>query len=154
MTLIPSGVFQKYSTFADAMILELGEDCSLVYPDTLVPTARTVPTIKQQKTFLIEPVGEFARSADEYSSQENRETVRMRVYWDSKSFKKIAEIAVPQGGVMCIGKLAILPKIRKATALIIHKVTDGSHEEYRFEKIGEPQLHGLNNNYVMSIWAR
>ena len=153
--LIPSGVFAKYDSVATDMILELGENCTIIYPDTIVTTSRTVSPIRQQKTMFINPAGpEFSRGDEEFATVQNVEDVKMRVYWDQKSYKKLSDLAIPQGGVMCIGKLVVLPKIRKATSLIIHKVADGSHEEYKFDKFAEPQLHGLNNNFVISFWAR
>lgn len=155
MALIPQAVFDKYDEFASAMVDELGETCELIYPDTITTLATTVSTLKQKKTMLLEPGDHgFARSTENLIATPNKETVKFRVYWDKKAYKKLSDVSVPEGGIMCISKLVTLPKIRKANGLVIHKVVDGSHEEFLFQKFAESQLHGLNNNYVISFWAR
>lgn len=158
MVTIPSGVFTKYSEFADAMLSldGFGAQCKLVYTEKIESINSVVPNIKQRKVMNIQdisPDSGFRRSDDSFKTVETTENITLRVYWDKKDFKKFGNIEVPDGSVMTIGAYSNLQKVIRAKALLIYSDRT-NHAEWRFVKASEPTLHGLNNNYFMCFWSR
>lgn len=159
MVTIPSGVFNKYAEFADAMLTPevFGTACKLVYTDKIQVIDNSVPEIKQRKLMNLQnvsPQSGFKRGEISYKTVETTEDITLRIYWDKKEFKKFGNIEAPDGSLMTIGAYADLPKINKAIALLINTDKNG-HADWRFTKIGEPTLYGLDSkNYFMCFWGR
>lgn len=155
---LPSGLFSKYSEVAD-MMLDLsgfGVQCKLVHTDKIQEINSGVPVSKQKKVMnlqQISPDNSFARSEQSFKTVEVTENITLRVYWTQKDFKKISNINLPDGSIMTIGRYSDISKINKSSFLIIQTAKTG-HEEWRFEKSGEPAIHGLDNNYVICYWKR
>jgi hypothetical protein len=84
---------------------------------------------------------------------ENTEDITLRIYWDKRDFKKFGNIEVPDGSIMTIGKYEDLQKITRAKALLVY-ADKTNHQEWRFVKSSEPNIHGYNNNYIMCFWRR
>lgn len=153
---IPSGVFTKYAEYADAMLAGFGTTCKLVYVDKIEVVTDTVPTIQQKKIMNLQSMGNdnaFRRGSVSYKTVENTEEITLRTYWSKKDFKKIGHIELPDGGVMCIGNYSDLPKIQKASFLLIETDKTG-HQPWKFEKAAEPMIFGLDNNYLVTYWKR
>lgn len=158
MVSIPSGIFNKYAEFADAMLATsgFGVQCKFVFINKIEAISTDLPSIFQKKVMnpqLLSQDGPFSRGSDDFRTVEVTEDVILRVYWDKKEFKKFGNIQVPEGSIMTIGKYSDLQNINKCSFLsIYHDKTN--HEEWRFSKFAEPIVHGLNSNYIMCYWAR
>jgi hypothetical protein len=155
---LPSGLFTKYGEIADLMLDQsgFGVPCKLVYTDKIQVVNSQSPNSKQKKIMnlqQISPDNSFSRADQSFKTIENTENITLRVYWTQKDFKKISSAILPDGSIMTIGKYSDLSKINKSIALIIQTAKTG-HEEWRFEKSGEPAIHGLDNNYIMCYWKR
>jgi len=158
MVTIPSGIFTKYTEFADAMLASsgFGASCKLVYTEKIQVIDQTVPNLKQRKVMNLQNTSAnsgFKRGETSFKTVENTEDITLRVYWDKKDFKKFGNIEVPDGSVMTIGSYADLAKINRANALLINTDKTGN-VEWRFTRASEPTLHGLSNNYFMCFWGR
>lgn len=154
---IPSGVFTKYAEVADLMLTTsvFGTVCKLVYAETLTSIS-SVPTAKQKRVMDPNTAGAtsgFGIGSTSFKTVETTENITLRVYWSQKDFKKLSNVQIPEGGVMAIGDLSDLNNINKAKALIIYSANT-NHQEWRFEKLAEPTMHGLNSNYLMTYWKR
>ena len=158
MVTIPSGVFTKYTEFADAMLASsgFGVSCKLVYTEKIQVIDKTVPNLKQRKVMNLQNTSAnsgFKRGETSLKTVENTEDITLRVYWNKKDFKKFGNIEVPDGSVMTIGSYSDLAKINRANALLINTDKTGN-VEWRFTRASEPTLHGLSNNYFMCFWGR
>jgi hypothetical protein len=158
MVTIPSGVFTKYTEFADAMLASsgFGTSCKLVYTEKIQVIDDTVPNLKQRKIMNLQntsPDSGFRRGNTSFKTVESTEDITLRVYWDKKDFKKFGNIEVPDGSVMTIGAYSDLQKVNRAKELLINTDKTGN-VEWKFTKTSEPTLHGFSNNYFMCFWGR
>lgn len=155
MSIIPQAVFNKYGEFVDHMTDDFGITCTLIYAEQVEIVSNTLPTFKQKKTMDLRKSAsqDFARGDVEYKTVETTENVTMRVYFDKKDFKKFGNINLPDGSIICYGKLNIFDKITKASYLKVLD-TELRFQDYKFEKAAEPTIHGLNANYFISYWKR
>lgn len=159
MVSIPSGIYSKYVEFADAMLdntTGFGIQCKFVFINKIESISTNLSNVYQKKVMnpqLNSQQGAFARGDEDFKTTEITEDVVFRVYWNKKDFKRFGNITVPDGSIMTIGRYSDIQNINKCAFLsIYHDKTN--HEEWRFTKLGEPTVHGLNNNYVMCYWAR
>lgn len=158
MIQIPSGVFTKYAEVADSMLTTslFGVPCKLIYLDKIEVIEDTVPDIKSRKTMnpsFNSPNSVFKHGNTNFRSVETSEDITLRVYWTKKDFIRFGNIEVPDGSIMTISAYSSLQNINRAIALVIN--TDKTdHQEWKFEKIAEPTIHGLDNNYIMCYWSR
>lgn len=155
---IPSGLFSTYAEYADAMLATsgFGTVCKLVYVEKIEVASTTVPNVQQKKTMNLQRMGNdngFRRGDTSYKTVETTEEITLRTYWTKKDFKKISNIDLPDGAVMCIGNYSDLSNIQKASFLLIETNKTG-HQPWKFEKAAEPMLFGLDNNYLVSYWKR
>lgn len=152
---IPSGIFTKYAEYADAMLSSsgFGVSCKLVYVDKITQSAISAPSVNKVASLNPSLNNSFVVGNDTYKMVETTADITLRVYWSQKEFAKFANVQVPEGGIMCIGRFSDLNLINKAKALLINTDKTG-HVEWRFEKTAEPIVHGLDNNYLMSFWKR
>jgi len=163
MVTIPTGVYTKYNEFASEMLNQssgFGIPCQLVYTDKIevveaenIKTARNFRQKRVMDVQRVNPDAGFSRGTKRFKTVENTENITLRVYWDQKDFRKYGNVDIPDGSVMAIGRYSDLGKIRKADFLLIQTAKTG-HVQWKFEKMAEPTVHGLNNDYLMSYWKR
>ena len=150
---IPSGVYTKYAEAMSMFIdtANFGVPCKLVYASVETLSA-TLPDVKQRLT-MSPPVGSMGsvRGTETTRVVETVEEVTLRVYSDKKSFRKISDLVMPDGGCMTIAGLDLLDNFKRAQALII---SSDRSSEYRYIKIAEPLIWGLNGNYAVAYWGR
>lgn len=73
------------------------------------------------------------------------DTVYLRMYYDSKSIKKIAGIEIPEGDAVCIGYIADKQKLKKAITVIpSYEIAEYGEIHYRLKS--EPQPWGLSKD--------
>jgi len=151
---IPAILYTKYN---EAMSLFLatanfGTPCKLVYQKT--STLSSTPTPLRQRLTINGPQAGQAgmlRGSESTQTVETTESVTLRVYQDKKSFDKIGAFDFLAGSCMTIGPLSLLDNIKKANFIIINSNRDSSN---RFERGGEPQIWGLNNEYCVAYWTK
>ena len=85
----------------------------------------------------------------------NTEDIKLKVYWDSKSWTKIGgDMVIPDGSIQTIFYATDLDKIMRAKELIVHKDIK-TLRELRFKKHGEPFPMGLKQSrYFGCFWER
>jgi len=155
---IPESVFQKYYDVIDSTITNIfGIDCTLVfvekveeivdnpnnYPDnkTINPNRRRNDTVRRGNKVIREV--------------EKEETIRLKVYWDSKDWRKVGgDIVVPDTAIQTIFFDTDLERVMRAKNLIVHNnIRD--KREYTFSRLGEPWPMGLRHyRYYGCFWQR
>lgn len=164
---IPDSVFTKYEEFANAMISNFGVVCTLVYPSTrgaiYAPsvTAKPPATLGRRSPGIYTSGGPQSRGTDfplgyaEYKDVETTEEITLRVYWNPKDWMSVGfQVQIPNNTIQVIGYMSDLPKIEKATKLIVHKGIEG-HGPLDFEKESEPYPFGLRQkSYFAMFWKR
>jgi len=83
------------------------------------------------------------------------ETIKLRVYWDRKSWLKIGvPINIPDGSVQAIGFLTDLPKIKKSQKIILNS-QQSAYIKWEYTLFGEPIPHGFKRDrYIITYWTR
>jgi hypothetical protein len=162
---IPTIIFDTHEWVADEFIDgEIGQNCTLVYPDKYTECSNC----------KIDP--STGRSSNKYKAggpaaftsglcplcfgvgrlQERvTETIRMRVYFDSASWKPLGiHVADPNGVVVCIGYFSELYKLERATKVLLCNELEGPRR-YEYIRQGEAIPHGFRRNrYFIQIFKR
>lgn len=84
------------------------------------------------------------------------ETIHLAVIFDSKYWLNWSSktVNVPDGMVQILCKIALLPKIRNASELVINSDIS-SYGNYVYERAGDPEPAGLyGHDYIISMWKR
>tara|TARA_B100001123_G_C15282006_1_gene1014336 strand:+ start:1112 stop:1603 length:492 start_codon:yes stop_codon:yes gene_type:complete len=158
---VPESVFDKYFEVIDSTFDIFGVTCQLVYLEkvediTDTGTFNNFPTINSISAHRRGPgTPAFERANRVYREVEQTEDIKLKVYWDAKSWIKISnDIVVPDNSIQTIAYMTDLPKILRAKQLIVHKgIKD--YGEIRFERVGEHYPMGLKQNrYFCCFWKR
>jgi len=155
---IPSGVFAVYADAANAMLATTGFGvvCKLVYLNKIETMDDSTPSFRQKKVMDLQrsnTSGGFGRGDSNFRTVEQTEDITLRVYWSKKDFKKYGNIELPDGAVMTIGNYSDLTAINRASFLLIN-TSQTNNQDWKFEKVAEPTIHGLDGNYLMCYWNR
>lgn len=152
---IPSDIFDKFGEGADAMMVAFGIQCKILYIDK-TEVVNDVPDIKKRKTMHPQNTKSssgFKTGNTSFKSTESSELITLRTYWSKKDFNKFSNLNIPDADLMTIGDYSDLSKIERASFLLVDTSKTG-HVEWKFEKSGEPHVHGLNGNYCICFWNR
>jgi len=112
---IPESVFTKYYDIIDSTINDIfGIDCQLVFTEKVEEISDTFDNIPYNKS-----VNAHRRRSDNYKrgektfkEVEKKETIRLKVYWDSKSWIKAGgDIVVPDNSIQTIFFASDLDKV-------------------------------------------
>lgn len=145
MVSIPNKVFELYNEFTDEMLASFGVSCDIFYIKKIQVTNSSVPTIKTSKS--MRPYGktkDFVQT-DNYESVETSEPLRMRVYSTRKDFKKIADINVPDGGIMTICAIENIPKLRACDHITVNSENQALLG-YKYRKVDNPIPWGIKKD--------
>jgi len=155
---VPESVFDKYFDVIDSTFNIFGVTCQLVSiekkevivynPDNNIPNKNTINDHRRGG-------GTHNRGTKTIKEVEVLTDIKLKVYWDEKSWVKItSDIAVPNGSIQTIGFMSDLSKILAAKSLIVHKdIKD--YKEIRFQRTGEHIPLGLKQNrYFACFWER
>jgi len=156
--IIPDSVFDKYFDVVDSTFTIFGVDCKLVYIEKVEEIADTFDNVPDNRS--INPnrrrTDDFRREDKVYKEVEVYETVRIKVYWDRKSWVQVGKtsIVAPDNAIQTIFFTTDLGKIMRAKEMIVHN--DISDEtEMRFQRTGEPFPMGLKQTrYFGCFWER
>ena len=155
--IIPQSVFDKYYDVVDSTFTIFGVTCQLVYMETVEEIVNTYNNIPSNKS-----INAHRRKQEQYVRQnkvikevETTEDIKLKVYWDSKSWIKVGgDMVIPDNSVQTIFYATDLGKITRAKELIVHKDIKDLRE-MRFTKFGEPFPLGLKQiRYFGCFWER
>jgi len=155
---IPESVFDKYYDVVDSTFTIFGVTCQLVYVEKVEEISNTFDNIPSNKSIN----SHRRRGPEQYKRQdkvikevEKIEDIKLKVYWDSKSFVKTGgNIVLPANSIQTIFFASDLGKISRAKELIAHKDIKDK-KEMRFQRTGEPFPMGLRQNrYFGCFWER
>ena len=153
---IPESVFTKYYDVVDSTFNIFGVTCQLVYIEKVEEISNSYNNIPSNHSVNAHrrPQDNFKRQNKVFRDVEKTEDIKIKVYWDSKSWTKTAGIVVPENAIQTIFYATDLPKIVRAKELIVHKdIKD--YKEMRFKMSGEPFPMGLRQNrYFGCFWER
>jgi hypothetical protein len=154
---IPESVFEKYYDVIDSTITDIfGIDCTLVYiqeieeivdPDDNYPDNRGInPRRRTDGT---------RRGNKVIREVETTETIRLKVYWDRKDWRKVtSDIVLPETAIQTIFFDKDLERVMRANYLIVHNAIKDK-KEYKFKMAGEPWPMGLRHyKYYGCFWER
>jgi hypothetical protein len=154
---IPQSVFDKYFDVVDSTFNIFGVTCQLVYLEKVEEISSVYDNIPDNRS-----INAHRRSQPSYVREnkvirevEKTEDIKLKVYWDSKSWTKIgADMVIPDGSIQTILFATDLDKIMRAKELIVHKDIKDLRE-LRFIKHGEPFPMGLQQKrYFGCFWER
>ena len=156
---IPESVFTKYYDIIDSTINDIfGIDCQLVYIEQVEEISNTfdnIPSNRSVNAHRRNGPDQFQRESKVYRDVEKVEDVKMKVYWDNKSWiKPGGDVAIPDNGIQTIFFATDLPKVKRAKELIVHKAIKDL-QEMRFTRVGEAFPMGLRQiRYFGCFWER
>ena len=98
---------------------------------------------------------QYVRQNKVIKEVETTEDIKLKVYWDSKSWIKVGgDMVIPDNSIQTIFYATDLGKITRAKELIVHKDIKDLRE-MRFTKFGEPFPLGLKQiRYFGCFWER
>lgn len=155
---IPESVFTKYYDIIDSTITDIfGIDCTLVFVETVEEVSNTFDNIPANKSINAhrQQTGDFKRENKTYKEVATEETIRLKVYWNSKDWVKVgSSTVVPDNSIQTIFFASDLDKVMRAKYLLVHQNIE-TLREYRFTMLGEPFPMGLRQNrYFGCFWQR
>jgi hypothetical protein len=155
---IPESVFDKYYDIIDSTITNIfGIDCTLVYVETVEEISNSFDNIPYNKSINAhrQRTGDFKREDKTFKEAERKETIRLKVYWDSKAWVKAGgDIVVPNNSVQTIFFGTDLDRVMRAKYLLVHQNIEDKRE-YKFTMFGEPFPMGLRQQrYFGCFWQR
>jgi hypothetical protein len=155
---IPESVFDKYYDIIDSTINDIfGVDCKLVFVDRVEEISNSYDNVPHNKSINAhrQRVGDHRREDKVYQDVERTETIRLKVYWDSKSWVKVGgNIVVADNAIQTIFFATDLERVMRANYLVVHD-SIADKKDFRFIKSGEPFPMGLRQNrYFGCFWRR
>jgi hypothetical protein len=155
---IPKSVFDKYKEIIDSTINDIfGVTCQLVFIEKIevidnsfnnIPDNRSVNPHRRNN-------GDFRRNDKVIKEVEKLQDIKMKVYWERKSWLKIGgNIVIPDNAIQTIFLSKDLDKVLRAKELIVHKEINDDLE-LRFQKWGEPFPVGFHKErHWCMFWER
>ena len=154
---IPDSVFTKYYDVVDSTFNIFGVTCQLVYIEKVEEISVSYNNIPENRSINSHrrPQPQYKRENKVIREVEKTEYIKIKVYWDSKSWTKVGgDMVIPDGSIQIIFFATDLDKIMRAKELIVHKDIK-ELREMRFKKFGEPFPMGLKQNrYFGCFWER
>lgn len=155
---IPESVFTKYYDIIDSTINDIfGIDCQLVFTEKVEEISNTFDNIPYNKSVNAHRTRSenYKRGEKTFKEIEKKETIRLKVYWDSKTWIKTGgDIVVPDNSIQTIFFASDLDKVMRAKYLLVHDNIEALRH-FKFTKFGEPFPMGLRQNrYFGCFWQR
>ncbi len=153
---IPAAVLDFHENVVDDLIDgELGTACTLVYPEKRQSCHNCLfDNINNRSANVYKTGGPKPFSTNQlcphcggrgFLALAATEVIRLRVYWDYKSWKDIGiQVADPERKCVVIGYMSDLANVEKADHLLLHNNLD--NREYKVVRDGEAQPWGFRRN--------
>ena len=154
---IPENVFTKYYDVVDSTFDIFGVTCQLVFIEKVEEISVTYDNTPSNRS-----INAHRRDTDLYRREnkvikevEKLEDIKLKAYWDSKSWVKVGgNIVIPANSIQTIFLATDLDKIMRAKFLIAHKGIKDDRE-FKFSRFGEPFPMGLRQDrYFGCFWER
>lgn len=158
MVEIPQSIITKFQTVMDRFL----EDIPIMGTLLFEPTTTTDSNIDGNYTLSGRPEPFYDFPNSDGSSDANRRQVevtaqiKMRVYWNEKSWYKQGNIITPNTVIQTKFYTSDLSKVLRCIALRFDSITDlDAHLRYVFELDGEPIPIGFDQDrYMIASWKR
>jgi hypothetical protein len=155
---IPESVFNKYYDVVDSTFDIFGVTCQLVFPQKIEEIQNTYSNIPENRSInahMRHGNDVYKQNTKSFKETEYTEDIKLKVYWDNKSFTKIGgSLFVPDNAIQTIFFATDLGRIMRAKEIIVHKDIKDK-VEMRFKKYGEPFPMGLRQiRYFGCFWER
>lgn len=165
MALIPQAIYENYIKYTESMINELGVSCVVVYPPVKINCENcyfnTMPGLGG--TNVYRPGGPYPFTSGlcpycygkGFKEDKQTENIKIRAYFDKKSWVKMnVPIGIADNGVMTIGFMADLAKIKRCQSIIIPAELSLT-ERFEYTLLGEPIPWGLKRDaYFVAFFNR
>jgi hypothetical protein len=158
---VPASLFTLYETIADDFInTDFGVNCKIYYHSKpIVCPNCIVDTMTQKSTGRYKSGGPISFTngmicpvcnGDGYKDNEATDTIKMKIYFDAKYWKKItgniiSEDTVAQG----YGFMSDLPKLQQAKYITLDTDLTG-YGLFNVVLDGRPTPHGFTNKYFLA----
>ena len=156
---VPQSVFDKYFEVIDSTFTIFGVTCQLVFIEKVEEISSSYDNFPTHNSISAHRRGPgvpaFRRDTTVLKEVEKTEDIKLKVYWDSRSWVKVGgDIVVPDGSIQTIGMMTDLPKVLRAKELVVHnEITD--YGELKFQRTGEHIPMGLKQDrYFACFWER
>jgi len=144
---IPDSVIDAHEWVSDAFIDSLGKTCILVYPPKITECPNCYYDPRSGRSSGVYRSGgpvSFANNTtcpwcggEGRSSDNVTEDIKLRIYWTPKEWQNIGvPIDAADEMAQIIGYMSDLPKVEKATEIILNKDVQGI-KQYRCQREGE-----------------
>ena len=156
---IPSGVYNKYIEAVDSTIDIFGVNCKIVFPERVEEIdGGTTSNPEERRSMNSHRRGNreaYSRGDKTFRTVETTQDIKLKVYWNPKNWIDVGyRTEAPDNTIQTIGHLSDLPRLRKASELIVHSGID-DYGTIRFERQGEHYPIGLQQDrYVAMFWRR
>ena len=149
---LDNSIFEKYFEACDLFLTNdyLSKECLLVYPGKkIVCNTCTVKNIGGLSTNIYAHGGNAPFNfgscsycgGNGYKMEETTDTIRLRIYFERRSWIKISEVNFPNAIAQCIGYASDESKIRRANE--IRLINDQTHATIRTVLDGPILPHGF-----------
>ena len=161
---IPSHILDMHEVGADAMIDSLGKTCSLIYPEKVIECPNCYYDSRERRSTNIYKTGgpkPFDNNTmcpwcggEGRSSSRETEDIVLRIYWSPKDWSTYAgTIENPEGVAQLIGYLKDLPKVERATEILLNSAIKGT-KRYICQREGEATPWGMRQDRYFSQFVR
>lgn len=153
---IPESVYNIYFDVIDSTINTIfGVTCQLVFIEQKEEISNTFNNIPSNPSINAhrKDQDQFSRGGKTFKETERLEDLKIKVYWDKKSWvHPFGNIVIPDGAIQTIGFMTDLPRVERAKCLIAHKDIKAI-KEMRFKRWGRSFPMGLRQTrYFGCFW--
>jgi len=153
---VPESVFDKYYDVIDSTFTIFGVTCQLVFIDKAEEISNIYDNIPENRSINahLKNQNQFRRENRNFREVEKIENIKLKVYWDSKSWTiPFGTAAAPDASIQTIFFAKDLPKINRAKEIIVHQTIKDAQTEMRILKTGAPFPVGLRqDHYFACFW--
>jgi hypothetical protein len=154
---VPESVFDKYYDVIDSTFTIFGVTCQLVFIEQIEEISNTYDNIPDNLSVNAhrKSQNQFKRENKVFREVEKTEDIKLKVYWNDKSWiKPVGNIVVPDNAIQTIFFATDLAKINRAKEIIVHKGIKDNQSPMKFKKVGQPYPVGLRQDrYFACFWG-
>ena len=126
---VPESVFDKYYDVIDSTFTIFGVTCQLVFVEQIEEISNAYNNVPDNRSINAHRKNQeqFRRENKVFREVERTEDIKLKVYWDNKSWiKPVGNLVYPDNAIQTIFFATDLAKINRAKELIVHKTIKDS----------------------------
>ena len=154
---VPESVFDKYYDVIDSTFTIFGVTCQLVFVEQIEEISNAYNNVPDNRSINAHRKNQeqFRRENKVFREVERTEDIKLKVYWDNKSWiKPVGNLVYPDNAIQTIFFASDLAKINRAKELIVHKTIKDIQGPMKYKKIGQPFPVGLRQDrYFACFWG-